>query len=51
MELFKIAGKPPDTNFLFLGDYVDRGYHSIELIIFKININLEFFFIFLDVLH
>lgn len=24
MEVFKIAGNPPDTNFLFLGDYVDR---------------------------
>eukprot|EP00882_Tetradesmus_deserticola_P026456 GHRQ01029195.1.p1 GENE.GHRQ01029195.1~~GHRQ01029195.1.p1 ORF type:complete len:151 (+),score=9.89 GHRQ01029195.1:314-766(+) len=24
MEIFKIAGSAPDTNFLFLGDYVDR---------------------------
>lgn len=24
MEIFKIAGNTPDTNFLFLGDYVDR---------------------------
>lgn len=24
MEIFKIAGNAPDTNFLFLGDYVDR---------------------------
>ncbi|KAI8927925.1 Metallo-dependent phosphatase-like protein [Entophlyctis helioformis] len=32
MEIFRIGGFCPDTNYVFMGDYVDRGHYSVETI-------------------
>ena len=42
LELFRVGGDIPDTNYLFLGDYVDRGAHSVETITLLMILKLRF---------
>lgn len=42
IELFRIGGDLPHTNYVFLGDYVDRGYHSIETVSLIMSLKVRF---------
>ena len=42
IELFRIGGQCPDTNYLFMGDYVDRGYYSVETVTLLITLKVRF---------
>ena len=50
MELFRIGnikliflgGRCPDTNYLFMGDYVDRGFHSVETVTLLISLKVRY---------
>ncbi|KDQ11593.1 hypothetical protein BOTBODRAFT_114251 [Botryobasidium botryosum FD-172 SS1] len=42
IRLFEMCGFPPSSNYLFLGDYVDRGKQSLETILLLLCYKVKF---------
>jgi serine/threonine-protein phosphatase 4 catalytic subunit len=41
-ELFKVGGDVPETNYLFLGDFVDRGFYSVETFLLLLALKVRY---------
>jgi len=42
LETFRVGGAPPDSNYLFLGDFVSMGYFSVETASLLVCLKLRF---------
>ena len=41
-ELFSVGGECPDTNYLFMGDFVDRGFYSVETFLLLLALKVRY---------
>eukprot|EP01062_Namystynia_karyoxenos_P077088 TRINITY_DN768_c1_g4_i1.p1 TRINITY_DN768_c1_g4~~TRINITY_DN768_c1_g4_i1.p1 ORF type:complete len:345 (+),score=115.30 TRINITY_DN768_c1_g4_i1:122-1036(+) len=41
-EMFKVGGDVPYTSYVFMGDYVDRGFHSVESFLILLALKVRF---------
>ena len=42
LRLLEVGGLPPQSNYLFMGDYVDRGYYSVETVTLLVALKVRF---------
>ena len=42
LELLKTGGEPPQSSYVFIGDFVDRGYNSVETLELLFCLKIKF---------
>eukprot|EP01084_Bolivina_argentea_P240536 404063_1 len=42
VELFKVGGEIPDQNYLFMGNFVNRGYYSVETFLLLLALKVRY---------
>lgn len=42
VELFRVGGECPKTNYLFMGDFVDRGFYSVETFLLLLALKVRY---------
>ncbi|KAG8346576.1 putative Calcineurin like phosphoesterase [Trypanosoma vivax] len=42
IEMFRVGGDVPDVNYVFMGDYVDRGHHGVETFLLLLALKVKY---------
>ena len=42
LELFDVGGHVPSVNYVFMGDFVDRGYYSVETFLLLLALKVRY---------